>query len=131
MSPKTSFTITYNKPGTVPPVFLAGSFSDPQWELQEMECITDQNGEHMFRSEVMLELEQDYQFKLRIGHDNWWVLAENYPTGKSSSTSVFRAFPDKILKQPTTLAMRTMLYAHRNLQKNKLPHLALIRRKSC
>ncbi|GKU13399.1 unnamed protein product [Fusarium langsethiae] len=85
MLPKTAFTITYNKPGTVPPVFLAGSFSDPQWELQEMECITDQNGEHTFRSEVMLEPEQDYQFKLRIGHDNWWVLAENYPTATDDS----------------------------------------------
>ncbi|QPC65087.1 hypothetical protein HYE67_007318 [Fusarium culmorum] len=85
MSPKTPFTITYNKPGTVPPVFLAGSFSDPQWQPQEMECITDQNGEHTFQSEVMLEPEQDYQFKLRIGHDNWWVLAENYPTATDDS----------------------------------------------
>ncbi|CAF3464966.1 unnamed protein product [Fusarium graminearum] len=85
MSPKTPFTITYNKPGTVPPVFLAGSFSDPQWQPQEMECITDQNGEHAFQSEVMLEPEQDYQFKLRIGHDNWWVLAENYPTATDDS----------------------------------------------
>ncbi|KAG8351864.1 hypothetical protein FVEN_g10108 [Fusarium venenatum] len=84
MSPKTPFTITYSKPGIVPPVFLAGSFSDPQWQLQEMECISDQNGEHTFQSEVMLEPEQDYQFKLRIGHDNW-VLAENYPTATDDS----------------------------------------------
>jgi hypothetical protein len=129
MSSKTPFTITYNKPGTVPPVFLAGSFSDPQWQLQEMECISDQNEGHTFQSEVMLEPGQDYQFKLRIGHDTW-VLAENYPTGEFSSTTASRAFADKIPKQPTTLVMRTMLYAHRNPQKNKLPRLALIHRKS-
>jgi ATP-dependent RNA helicase MRH4 len=84
MSSKTPFTITYNKPGTVPPVFLAGSFSDPQWQLQEMECISDQNEGHTFQSEVMLEPGQDYQFKLRIGHDTW-VLAENYPTATDDS----------------------------------------------
>ncbi|RGP80634.1 hypothetical protein FLONG3_1238 [Fusarium longipes] len=85
MSPKTPFTITYNKPGTAPPVFLAGSFSDPQWQLQEMEYTTGQDGEHTFQSEVMLEPEKDYQFKLRIGHDNWWVLAQNYPTATDDS----------------------------------------------
>jgi ATP-dependent RNA helicase MRH4 len=111
MSPKTPFAITYKKPGTAPPVFLAGSFSDPQWQLQEMGYTTDQDGEHTFQSEVMLEPQQDYQFKLRIGHDNWWVLAENYPTGTSKRVSVSHTFPNKISQQPMTPAMRTMSYA--------------------
>ncbi|KAF6526719.1 hypothetical protein HZS61_009763 [Fusarium oxysporum f. sp. conglutinans] len=96
MSSKTPCTITYKKPGTLPPVFLAGSFTDPQWQLQEMEYTTDQNGDHIFRSEVMLEPDQDYQFKLRIGHDNW-ALAENYPTATDDSgnqNNVIRA-PEK------------------------------------
>ncbi|KAM0434410.1 hypothetical protein ACHAPT_003506 [Fusarium lateritium] len=79
MSPKITSTITYRKPGTSPPIFLAGSFSDPEWELQEMEYTTDEDGEHTFRSKVTVEAHQDYQFKLRIGHGDWWVLAENYP----------------------------------------------------
>jgi ATP-dependent RNA helicase MRH4 len=82
MTSKTPFTVTYKKPGTSPPIFIAGSFSDPPWELHEMDCTTDQDGEHTFQSKLMLEPDQDYQFKLRIGHDNWWVLAENYPTGE-------------------------------------------------
>ncbi|RSL44545.1 hypothetical protein CEP51_016207 [Fusarium floridanum] len=82
MSPKITSTITYRKPGTAPPIFLAGSFSDPQWELQEMEYTTGEDGEHTFRSKVTVEAHQDYQFKLRIGHGDWWVLAENYPTGE-------------------------------------------------
>ncbi|ENH64646.1 hypothetical protein FOC1_g10013921 [Fusarium oxysporum f. sp. cubense race 1] len=96
MLSKTPCTITYKKPGTLPPVFLAGSFTDPQWQLQEMEYTTDQNGDHIFRSEVMLEPDQDYQFKLRIGHDNW-ALAENYPTATDDSgnqNNVIRA-PEK------------------------------------
>ncbi|EMT65419.1 hypothetical protein FOC4_g10011402 [Fusarium odoratissimum] len=96
MSSKTPCTVTYKKPGTLPPVFLAGSFTDPQWQLQEMEYTTDQNGDHIFRSEVMLEPDQDYQFKLRIGHDNW-ALAENYPTATDDSgnqNNVIRA-PEK------------------------------------
>lgn len=82
MTSKTPFTVTYKKPGTSPPIFIAGSFSDPPWELHEMDCTTNQDGEHTFQSKLMLEPDQDYQFKLRIGHDNWWVLAENYPTGE-------------------------------------------------
>lgn len=82
MSPKITSTITYRKPGTSPPIFLAGSFSDPQWELQEMEFTTGEDGEHTFRSKVTVEAHQDYQFKLRIGHGDWWVLAENYPIGE-------------------------------------------------
>ncbi|KAM0222608.1 hypothetical protein ACHAQD_004208 [Fusarium lateritium] len=85
MTSKTPFAVTYKKPGTSPPIFIAGSFSDPPWELQEMDCATDQDGEHTFQSKLMLEPDQDYQFKLRIGHDNWWVLAENYPTATDDS----------------------------------------------
>ncbi|KAF5641306.1 hypothetical protein F52700_3372 [Fusarium sp. NRRL 52700] len=96
MPSKMPCTIAYKKPGTSPPVFLAGSFTDPQWQLEEMEYTTDQNGDHVFQSEVMLEPDQDYQFKLRIGHDNW-ALAENYPTATDDSgnqNNVVRA-PEK------------------------------------
>lgn len=82
MSPKITSTITYRKPGTSPPVFLAGSFSDPQWELQEMDYTTGEDGEHTFRSKVTVEPDQDHQFKFRIGHGDWWALAENYPIGE-------------------------------------------------
>ncbi|KAF4454582.1 hypothetical protein F53441_2925 [Fusarium austroafricanum] len=95
MLPKTPYTITYKKPGVLPPVFLAGSFSDPQWQLQEMGYTTDHNGDHTFQSEVVLEPDLDYQFKLRIGHDNW-ALAENYPTATDDSgnqNNVVRATP--------------------------------------
>ncbi|KAH7162602.1 hypothetical protein B0J13DRAFT_517855 [Dactylonectria estremocensis] len=79
MSSKTPFTVTFKKPGTVPPLFLAGSFSDPEWEPKEMECKGDDDGEHSFQSEVMITPGEDYQFKLRVGEGDWWILAENYP----------------------------------------------------
>ena len=38
-------TITYHKAGTQPPVYVAGSFSDPAWEPQEMKFTTGDDGE--------------------------------------------------------------------------------------
>ncbi|KAF4984026.1 hypothetical protein FZEAL_684 [Fusarium zealandicum] len=85
MSANTPFTITYKKPGTSPPIFLAGSFSDPEWELQEMDYTTGPDGEHTFQSKLMVEAGKDYQFKLRIGHSEWWLLAENHPVATDES----------------------------------------------
>ncbi|KAK7422887.1 RNA helicase [Neonectria magnoliae] len=83
-SSKVPLTITYKKPGTVPPLFLAGSFSDPEWQPKEMEYSTGKDGEHAFHSEVMVKPGEDYQFKLRIG-DDWWILAENYAVATDDS----------------------------------------------
>lgn len=81
MSSKIPSTITFKRPGTAPPLFLAGSFSDPEWEPKEMEYKTEDDGEHTFQSEVMITPGEDYQFKLRMGEGSWWILAENYPIG--------------------------------------------------
>ncbi|KAF9772741.1 hypothetical protein IL306_009541 [Fusarium sp. DS 682] len=120
MSSKTPCAIIYKKPGTSPPVFLAGSFTEPQWQLQEMEYTTDQNGDHTFQSEVMLEPGRGYQFKLRIGNDNW-VLAENYPTGDNNKeggdAEAFKAplFAHETLSNDTkedSEEMKMPLFAH-------------------
>ncbi|CZT07537.1 uncharacterized protein RCO7_09782 [Rhynchosporium graminicola] len=86
MAPKTvSVTVKYAVPGTQPPIFLAGSFSDPAWEPQEMQFTTDENNEHEFSKEVNVEQGKEYQYKFRIGLGDWWILNENSPTGTDNA----------------------------------------------
>lgn len=75
-----SHTITFRKAGVKPPVYLAGSFSEPQWEPQEMDCASNSDGEYVYTSRILVVPERDYQFKFRIG-DDWWILDERQPIG--------------------------------------------------
>ncbi|KAH9210779.1 hypothetical protein DL95DRAFT_196144 [Leptodontidium sp. 2 PMI_412] len=82
MAPKTvSVSVKYSKPGTQPPIYLAGSFSDPAWQPQEMQYTTDASNEHEFFKEVYVEQGKEYQYKFRIGPGDWWILNEDSPTG--------------------------------------------------
>ncbi|KAE9367435.1 hypothetical protein N431DRAFT_470868 [Stipitochalara longipes BDJ] len=80
MAPKSvSLTVRYSKPGSQPPIFLAGSFSDPAWHPQEMQYTTNEAGEHDFYKEVQVEEGGAYQYKFRIGEGDW-ELNEDSPT---------------------------------------------------
>ena len=80
-SSKIHNTITYVNPGTQPPLYLAGSFSDPQWELQEMDFTQKDDGDYQFYKEIVAESGREYQYKFRIGPGDWWVLDESAPVG--------------------------------------------------
>ena len=82
-------TITYHKAGTQPPVYVAGSFSDPAWEPQEMKFTTGDDGEKNFEKEVLVEDNTTVQYKFRIGDGDWWALDENAPTGSTATISRF------------------------------------------
>ena len=82
-SEKVPTTITFFHEGTIPPVYLAGSFSQPPWTPEEMEYTVD-DGQHHFTKLVELERDVEYQYKFRLGHEgNWWVLNDNAPKGMS------------------------------------------------
>ncbi|KAH7348373.1 hypothetical protein BKA65DRAFT_259425 [Rhexocercosporidium sp. MPI-PUGE-AT-0058] len=86
MAPKTvSVSVKYSKPGTQPPIYLAGSFSEPAWEPQEMQYTTDASNEHEFFKEVDVEQGKEYQYKFRIGPGDWWILNEDSPTGTDNA----------------------------------------------
>jgi ATP-dependent RNA helicase MRH4 len=72
-------TITYRQPGTSPPVYLAGSFTEPQWIPQPMDDSLDVDGEYVFTSQVFAVPGHEYQFKFRIGEHDQWVLDDNSP----------------------------------------------------
>lgn len=79
---KHAVRIVYSKPGTQPPIFVAGSFCE--WQPQEMQFTTDAQGEHKFIKVVEVEEGQTYQYKFRIGEGDWWTLNEDEPTGMYS-----------------------------------------------
>ncbi|KAK0623512.1 hypothetical protein B0T14DRAFT_494978 [Immersiella caudata] len=73
-------SITYQKPGTEPPIYVAGTFSDPPWEAHEMGYTTSDDGEHTFTKQIVAEPGRKIQYKFRVGEGDWWVLHEGMPT---------------------------------------------------
>ncbi|KAL1588641.1 hypothetical protein WHR41_02512 [Cladosporium halotolerans] len=76
---KQKVTITYASPGLQPPVYIATSLSDPQWEPVEMGCAELPGGEREFVKTFHV-LEGEYQYKFRLGPGDWWVCDEEKPT---------------------------------------------------
>lgn len=77
--------ITYHKPGTQPPLFVAGTFSHPPWQPYEMEHSTREDGEFDFKKEVYGEPGSRIEYKFRIGDGDWWVLKDDGPVVTDSS----------------------------------------------
>lgn len=82
MAPKSvSVTVRYAKPGTQPPVFLAGSFSNPEWLPEEMQYTPTGDHDFEYHKKVYIEEGKEYQYKFRLGNGDWWVLNEDSPSG--------------------------------------------------
>lgn len=77
--PPSTFTITYTKPGTIPPVFVVGSFSSTPWEPQELEQGVGE-GSGTFSGTFSVN-PGTYQYKFRLGTGDWWVIDETQETG--------------------------------------------------
>ena len=77
--------ITYHKRGTSPPIYVAGTFSDPPWQPHKMDHTAREDGEHYFKKEVYGEPGSKIEYKFRIGDGDLWVLDENTPTVTDSS----------------------------------------------
>ena len=84
-STQVPIVITYYKPGTEPPVYIAGTFSEPLWHPYEMEHKSRGDGEYDFEKEIRGEPGSRIQYKFRIGTGNWWVLKEDGPTTTDGS----------------------------------------------
>lgn len=81
---KVPVTFTFRRPGTKPPVFVAGSFSEPQWEPQEMTaCALEGQDEYEFKAEILAVPGSSIQYKFRLGHGDWWLLDEKAESGES------------------------------------------------
>ncbi|KAJ1335369.1 Glycogen recognition site of AMP-activated protein kinase [Microdochium nivale] len=70
----------FQRPGTQPPVFIAGSFSNPPWQPHEMTANQKDDGDYEFTKSWPVEQGVDVEYKYRIGHGDWWVLDESEQT---------------------------------------------------
>jgi hypothetical protein len=71
-------TIEFGSPGLQPPVYIATSLSDPQWEPIEMEPSRNESGEYTFTKKFDAQ-EGEYQYKLRLGPGDWWTCDDSKP----------------------------------------------------
>ncbi|PHH90877.1 hypothetical protein CDD83_2382 [Cordyceps sp. RAO-2017] len=67
-------TVSFRRPGTQPPLFLVGTFSDPAWLPREMQYRTDDTGDKCFTTQISVQPGQDYRYKFRLGHGGDWLL---------------------------------------------------------
>ncbi|KAK4123742.1 hypothetical protein N657DRAFT_680884 [Parathielavia appendiculata] len=77
--------ITYHKPGTQPPIYVAGTFSNPPWQPYEMERTRRDDGNYDFTKEIRAEPGSKIQYKFRVGNGDWWVLKDDAPTVTDSA----------------------------------------------
>lgn len=79
---KSTVSITFEKPGIKPPVYLAGSFSVPDWQPTPMQYVIGLDNEYHFDAKVEVDEGGEYQYKFRVGEGDW-TLNEDSPTGMS------------------------------------------------
>src|SRR5271154_4777391 len=71
--------ITYERPGTIPPIFVAGSFTEPPWEAIELDH-DNHHGQFTFSKSFDMRPGK-YQYKFRLGHGDWWVCNDQCEIG--------------------------------------------------
>ncbi|KAI0165762.1 hypothetical protein GGR57DRAFT_448650 [Xylariaceae sp. FL1272] len=73
-SDKVPVMFMFHKSDMRPPLFVAGSFSDPPWQPHEMNHSMDQHGDSVFTYTALVDGDTDVQYKFRIGPGDWWAL---------------------------------------------------------
>ncbi|KAI0389919.1 hypothetical protein F5Y17DRAFT_472361 [Xylariaceae sp. FL0594] len=87
-SRKIPVTLSFQKRGVTPPLFVAGTFSDPPWHPYEMEASADQHGVFVFTKQVMVDEASEIQYKFRHASDDWWELDPDADTTTDSQGNV-------------------------------------------
>ncbi|KAG6112988.1 hypothetical protein E4U31_001967 [Claviceps sp. LM219 group G6] len=78
---KSTVTLIYRKTGLAAPLFVAGSFTNPAWECQEMHSLANESGEHRFTIQVPVEPGKEYRYCFRTSDDGSWFVDERGSTG--------------------------------------------------
>ncbi|KEZ42639.1 hypothetical protein SAPIO_CDS5892 [Scedosporium apiospermum] len=103
MTGKVPITLSYRKPGTQPPLFVAGTFTEPPWTAQEMSYTIGSDGEHAFSHTCKVEPGSEIQYKFRVGTGNWWALNEDAPTVTDSAGN-----QNNVLKAPSLVEVKKL-----------------------
>ena len=81
-SPQVHVKLSYRRNDTVPPVYVAGNFSNPPWQPLEMDVTKGEDGQNLFSKDIDVDEGFEIQYKFRIGSGDWWVVDETVETGK-------------------------------------------------
>lgn len=81
--------IAFVSPGACPPVYVAGSFTEPPWEPHELQYSIDEqqhalsDGQKKYVFHRTFDLPKgNFQYKFRLGHNgDWWVCDHTVATG--------------------------------------------------
>ncbi|KAI0446116.1 hypothetical protein F4803DRAFT_547633 [Xylaria telfairii] len=108
-SRKVPLTFTFRRHGAHPPLFVAGSFSDPPWQPLEMDASIDQHGDLIFIKQVMVDESSEVQYKFRHASGDWWALDPDVETVTDEHGNVNNLLlsPSKYAAQETTLSKET------------------------
>ena len=108
---ETTITITYQHVGTTPPLFVAGTFTQPAWVPQELDysqAIQDDDDDKkpglVFHKTFTLA-PGTYQYKFRVGYGDWWICDET----KATSEFLLRHVGSKC--SPTSADTSTQRYS--------------------
>ncbi|KAI0419956.1 hypothetical protein F5X98DRAFT_362059 [Xylaria grammica] len=96
---KVPLTFTFHRRGVHPPLFVAGSFSNPQWQLFEMNASIDQHGDFIFTKQVFVDECSEIQYKFRHASGDWWALDPDADTVTDDQGNV-----NSLLYSPTIKA---------------------------
>ncbi|KAI8947660.1 hypothetical protein F4801DRAFT_592441 [Xylaria longipes] len=104
-SRKVPLTFTFRRHGAHPPLFVAGSFSDPPWQPLEMDASIDQHGNLIFTKQVMVNESSEVQYKFRHASGDWWALDPDAETvtDEHGNVNSLLLSPSKHAAQETTL----------------------------
>lgn len=73
--------IQFENPGTIPPIFVAGSFT--AWQPVELDY-EEVGGNHRFFKNLDVPAGV-HQYKFRLGHGDWWICDDSKPTEDNGS----------------------------------------------
>ena len=78
-------TLTFERHDLQPPVFVAGSFTQPPWQPIQMELSVSkqEGGEAIAFSKTFDIPEGQWEYKFKLGVGDWWVCDERAKIGES------------------------------------------------
>lgn len=88
---KTAVRINYSSPGAQPPIYIAGSFTNPPWQPMVLQYAVDESlahtkdehikaKEYRFYTDLQVA-EGRWEYKFRLGIGDWWACDTRLETG--------------------------------------------------
>ncbi|KAI1426238.1 hypothetical protein F5Y12DRAFT_301628 [Xylaria sp. FL1777] len=116
---KVPVTFTFHRRGVHPPLFVAGSFSNPPWQPQKMDASIDQHGDYIFTKRAMVDECSEIQYKFRHASGDWWALDPDADTVTDDHGNI-----NSLLYSPTIKAAQEIMLlqeTHSTKPKDTIP----------